>query len=141
MPAGRPSSYNADTVSALCERIAAGESVKSICRDKAMPSEYTVYKWLNDFPEFAKQYAHARERQADFYADDIIRIADECEDPQKARVQIDARKWKASKMAPKKYGDRQEVELSGSVEVALTPEARAAEIARLMAKLKPDADA
>lgn len=134
MPAGRPSSYTPEKGAEICERIAAGDSVKSICREDDMPNECTVYKWVNDVPEFAKQYAHARERQADFYADDIIRIADECEDPQKARVQIDARKWKASKMAPKKYGDKLDVEHSGSIEV-ISPEMRKARIAVLTAKL------
>ena len=47
---------------------------------------------------------------ADHYADEIIEIADKTTDPQKARVQIDSRKWIASKLKPKKYGDRQTVE-------------------------------
>ena len=48
----------------------------------------------------------AREKQADFYADEIITIADTEPDAAIARVRIDARKWTASKLRPKVYGDR-----------------------------------
>jgi hypothetical protein len=36
-------------------------------------------------------------------------------DAQQARVELDARKWFASKFLPKRYGDKAEVEHSGSV--------------------------
>lgn len=70
-----------------------------------MPALSTLFLWLRDRPEFSDQYARAREEQADFHVDEMIEIADTTDDPQKARLQIDARKWKASKLAPKKYGD------------------------------------
>jgi hypothetical protein len=70
-------------------------------------------------------YARAREDQADTNADEILQIADE-KPPQftddKGRVyldqtfiqwqknRIDARKWTASKLKPRKYGDRMAVE-------------------------------
>ena len=57
------------------------------------------------------QYARARDQQAATYADDIVNIADTEQDPNKARVRIDARKWHASKLAPKKYGEK--LELAG----------------------------
>jgi hypothetical protein len=70
-----------------------------------MPGFATVKRWLSENADFQAQYARAREEQADFYADEIIQIADTCTDTNKARLQIDARKWKASKLAPKKYGN------------------------------------
>ena len=43
---------------------------------------------------------HAREEQADFYADEIVTIADTEPDAAIARVRIDARKWTAKQAAP-----------------------------------------
>lgn len=78
-----------------------------------MPHIDTVRGWLGARDGFSAQYARAREEQADGFADEIIEIADTTDDPQKAKLQIDARKWKASKLAPKKYGDKQQLEHSG----------------------------
>lgn len=70
---------------------------------------------------FSKQYARAREEQADSFADEIIDIADsvapEAGEVAKAKLQIDARKWKASKMAPKKYGDKVEQQITGNLAI------------------------
>ena len=90
----------------ICERIAAGESLQSICNDREMPGSSTVYRWLNENADFREQYVDARARQADCYADQIVMLADTAEDHNKARLQIDARKWVASKLLPKKYGER-----------------------------------
>lgn len=106
---GRPSSYNAKTASDICKRIANGDSLKSICDEKKYPTTDTIRKWLHDFPEFLANYARAREQQADYYADEMIELADEAKDVNKARLQIDVRKWKASKLQPKKYGDKLDI--------------------------------
>lgn len=72
-----------------------------------MPCVKTVYLWLGAHPEFLQQYTRAREDQADTHADEIIDISDNYdEDPNSRRVRIDARKWVASKLKPKKYGER-----------------------------------
>ena len=79
--------------------------------------------WLDGrHPEFSQQYAHAREAQADKLAEEILLIADDgsndtytdgdgncrtdAEAIQRSKLRVDARKWLASKMAPKKYGDK-----------------------------------
>jgi hypothetical protein len=91
-----------------------------------MPAQQTVYVWLNRDKAFQDQYARAREEQADTHADEIIAIADE--DPEVNHIRdkdgnvvdikidsgyvayqkqrIEARKWTAAKLRPKKYGDR-----------------------------------
>ena len=108
---GRPSSYNEETAEALCEAIAQGHALYKLCEDREnWPAEKTVYQWLERHPAFAQSYARARERQQDRAADEMIEIAATEPDPQRARVMIDARKWRASKLAPKRYGDRIEVE-------------------------------
>jgi hypothetical protein len=97
----------------VLEQIANGKSLRAICEPEGMPAPSTIVSWLQEDKALAEQYAHARERQADFYADEIIEIADAASDPAKARLQVDARKWKASKLAPKRYGDRVLNEHSG----------------------------
>lgn len=133
MAGGRPSDFTPEIANEICERIAKGESLRSICgseRDDFLPSERTVYRWLESEEEFGapfrQQYAHAREAQADFYVGEIVEIADQPNkrllpdgttvenDPTRDRLRVDARKWVASKLAPKKYGDK--VALTGGGE-------------------------
>ena len=95
--------------------------MRNVCSQDGMPSAFTVCKWLSENEEFSKQYARAREEQADSFADEIIDIADsvapEAGEVAKAKLQIDARKWKASKMAPKKYGDKVEQQITGNLAI------------------------
>lgn len=104
----KPMPYAEKIGSAICERLMDGESLKRICEDAKMPSRVTVFKWIRESEEFANNYARAREEQAESYADEITQIADcaKPEDAAVARLQIDARKWVASKLKPKRYGDK-----------------------------------
>lgn len=106
MPAGRPTNYNDELAAEICGRIARGESVRSITRDEQMPGLSTIYLWLNKHPKFVEQYTRAKEDSADALADDILHIADNDGDVQRDRLRVDARKWIASKLKPKKYGER-----------------------------------
>lgn len=107
-PTGRPSSYTQEVADYLCEQIALGRSLRSIClNDDGMPHMSTVFKWLGDVPAFSENYVRAREAQADALVDDMVDIADDKSlDPQDRRVRIDTRKWLAGKMRPKKYSDK-----------------------------------
>ena len=62
------------------------------------------------------RYASARAMQADRLAEEILSIADKAtpESVNKARLQFDARRWLAGKLAPKVYGDRQTVDINHS---------------------------
>ena len=129
----RYSSFTQDLADKVCARLSEGESLRAICKDDDMPSAVTVHKWVLDLPTFAKQYARARSIQADVLAEQCMDIADESpalifKDVQGAevisidsaavnhqRLRIDARKWFASKVAPKKYGDKLDVEHTGDV--------------------------
>lgn len=123
------SSYTPEVALEICERISAGEPLVSICRDQSMPSYTTVMGWLNrNVDDFAANYVHAREAQADADADAITDIgaralSGEIE-PQAARVAIEAYKWSASRRAPKKYGDKQTTELTGPNGGAIQTESR-----------------
>src|SRR6476659_1606194 len=61
----------------ILQRIRDGESLRSICRDKAMPARSTVHLWLANIEGFSDQYARACEIRADVYADQILEIADD----------------------------------------------------------------
>lgn len=117
----RPSSFTQGVADTICQRITEGESLRRICLDDGMPAASTVFKWLTDRKEFSEQYARAREAQADHLAEEILQIADDGENDTyqtenglavnhdviaRSRLRVDARKWLASKMAPKKYGDK-----------------------------------
>lgn len=118
MPGGRPSTFTDEIAAEICQRLAEGESLISICNDAHMPTKSGVMKWLWDgkHGEFVDQYARAREQQAEILADSILTESDKAQDNETAaaaRVRVDARKWIASKLLPKKYGDRQALEVSG----------------------------
>jgi hypothetical protein len=129
--AGRPSLYTEPLAARICRRLAEGESLRAICADKAMPAISTVMGWLFDgnHDGFSEQYARAREAQAEVRADEIVDIADDTsgdfaadkdgklaansEHIQRSRLRVDARKWIAAKLLPKRYGDK--IDLSGTV--------------------------
>jgi hypothetical protein len=133
MRTGRPSSYTDEIADAICEEIIEGGALYRICEREGYPSENTVYRWIEERPDFREKYMRARELQQDREADKIVVIADETDDPNKARLQIDARKWRASKLAPKKYGDRLDLNHSGSIE-RLSDEQLDAKLAELLGK-------
>jgi len=121
---GRPTKYTEDLAVEICTRIAEGQSLTKICKDEHMPTVATVYRWLFKDKDFCDKYARAREDQADTYSDEIVDIGEEVPmmvitdedgkvtkrvDPagiQRNRLRVDARKWVASKLKPKKYGER-----------------------------------
>lgn len=140
---GRPSAFSATIADEICRRIAGGESLRAICEDDTMPSTSSVCRWLADDAnvEFREQYARAREAQADAIVDEMLDIADDAtndymerktedeqspgyvlngEHVQRSKLRIDARKWVASKLAPKKYGDKLDVEHAGSISLNVT---------------------
>ena len=92
----------------ILDRIASGQSLVQAAKANSM-SWSTFFDWIKEEEGLADKYARARELQAEYYADEIVRISDETEDPQKARLQVDARKWVASKLLPRKYGERIDV--------------------------------
>lgn len=119
----------------ICDRMADGESLRKICLSDDMPSKGTVMRWLaeDDGGKLRDQYARARDMQADALFDECLDIADDgvndwVEDQdggekyngdhvQRARLRIDTRKWMAGKLRPKKYGDKLDVDLNGSLKV------------------------
>jgi hypothetical protein len=115
LTAKAPVRYSEAVCDLICTQIAQGISLNKICKQPDMPSIVAVYKWLDAYPEFVKKYARAKDDSADTIADQILDISDDdALDPNDKRVRIDARKWIASKLKPKKYGDKLELGSDGS---------------------------
>lgn len=110
MATGRPTKYTDELAAEICERIMNGESLRSIVQDDHMPNRSSVHKWLAEIKDFSDQYVKAKDNQADTLADEIMYIADNADDVQKARLQVDTRKWIASKLKPKKYGEKLDID-------------------------------
>jgi len=108
--------FNQDIADEILNRLADGQSLRKICLDENMPDGSVIRKWLSRNPDFARQYAYARDEQADTLFDETLAIADNLpveatnEMIRKAQLQIDTRKWLAGKLRPKKYGEANKLE-------------------------------
>lgn len=140
---GRPSDFTQEMADAICERIADGESLRTICDDERMPNKATVFRWLADPTRalFRDQYASAREAQADSLVDDMLPIADDGrndwmekqnadgqnigwqengEAMRRSQLRLETRKWIAARMQPKKYGEKLDLNHGGKIEMTPT---------------------
>lgn len=109
----------------ICEQLADGKSLREICRQYGMPACSTVFVELSRDQAFAEQYARAKQAGIEAMADDLLAIANTpvlgmirttkgdgsieekvADMIEHRRLQVDARKWLLSKLAPKKYGDK-----------------------------------
>ena len=106
--AGRRSAYSLELAAEFCRRLAEGRPMYRICQDDDMPSMTAFYLWLNKHPEFVAMYANAREIQAERLCDEVQEIADAATPETLAvdKTRIGARQWRATNMAPRKYGTR-----------------------------------
>lgn len=127
---GRPTDFTKDIADQICERLSEGDSLRTICGEEWSPGKSTVFRWLAENKEFRDQYARAREQQAELYAAELVDIADEnpkdAAGVQRNRLRVDTRKWVASKLLPKKYGDNASLALTGAeggpIQAAITVE-------------------
>ncbi len=115
---GRPSTFNAQIAEDICARVIQSDyGLEQICEAEDMPSARTVYRWLNEagkpFETFRQNYARAKELQGQVHADKATREALTATDAGLGRLRWDARRWQASKLAPKQYGERTQMEHSG----------------------------
>jgi hypothetical protein len=123
---GRPTLYSQQLADEICDWIASGKSLRSFCAQDGKPTMQCVMAWLfkDKHPGFIDQYARAREAQAEVHADEINDIADDAmndvivtedgivknhELVQRSKLRIDARMWIASRLLPKKYGNKVEI--------------------------------
>lgn len=139
---GRPSLYSREKSDLICKLISSGQPLTRICTLEKMPCMSTVMNWLwQESPyreDFLERYARAREQQAEILADQIISIADDDSEDiiyiegndasgmtaipkanrefiQRSNLRVEARKWVAAKLLPKKYGDKKEVKVDATI--------------------------
>ncbi len=106
--------------SEVCNLIAQGQSLRKICKAARFPSQQTIDEWIlgDKGGLMSVEFARAREMAAENRAQEIIDIADDEKlSAESRRVMIDARKWIASRLLPRVYGDKQQVEHSGDVQI------------------------
>lgn len=126
---GRPSSYNPEIGSKICRLIATNSmGIKKLCAlHDDLPDQETIYGWVIQHPEFAKQYKEARELQQDVCVEEMRVIAEDDSNDMiqtekgwvgnptaiaRAKLKIDTLKWHASKLAPRVYGDKVQQEVT-----------------------------
>ena len=133
--------YNATIARKICEQLMLKKSMREISEDPRMPSLRTVVRWLADpkLADFREMYYYARRVQAELRVDEIFEIADDSandwkpvhnkdgdlvdwkpdnEAIQRSRVRIDTRKWFAAKLVPRIYGERTEIDLDVTGDLA-----------------------
>jgi len=131
MAKGAPTKYNQEIADKICERIStSSRGLRSICKELGISTQ-TVLNWLNneEYKDFFVHYARAKQMQADLLVEEILEISDDSTNDteytefgekenkewvNRSKLRVDSRKWIASKLAPKKYGDK--LELSGDSE-------------------------
>jgi hypothetical protein len=119
----RPTIYNQALADLICERVATHDmGLQQLCDTyDDLPCKYTILSWRHKYDSFSSQYARAKERQVNLLAEQILEIADDAKNDYtidengkkvidhelaaRSRLRIDSRKWLASKLAPKLYGD------------------------------------
>lgn len=133
---GRPPyPYTDELADTICEAVStSSKGLHLLCKERSdFPCITVVKDWLlsNKYPYFTAKYAHAREQQQDFFAEEILAIADDgskdlitiqtkngdiqIEDKEvtnRSKLRVDTRKWLMMKLAPKKYGDKQEIDIT-----------------------------
>jgi hypothetical protein len=122
---GRPKEYPDDSPvwQYMIDRISNGRSLSSVLREDDMPVWSTVQVKIEQDEKFKAKYDKAIQDRADRLADEIMDLADQTmpewlEGPgasawvQQKRLQVDARKWVASKLKPRTYGDRLDVSVT-----------------------------
>lgn len=120
--AGRPSSYNIHIANKICEIIQNGGTLSKIAQLPDMPEKPTIYNWLKKYDEFFTLYQRAREIRADGRVEGIANVIDDMRkgiiDHNMARIELNAIQWQASKENPRDYGDKQQIDHSGTITLA-----------------------
>jgi hypothetical protein len=107
-------------VEAICERLAGGEALATICLSDSLPSIRTWLRWCDEDEAIAAAYSRALQARAEWYSaehDRIAKTAVDRETAAAARVRLQALEWQMQRAAPKRYGDRLDVAVDASLDL------------------------
>jgi hypothetical protein len=115
--------FSEETVELIIDKMCEGQTLAAVCRENGI-TRRTVYKWLQQHPSFANQYAIAQQMLADHLFDEILEICDGLKpDPNAdnksnwrvvdaARLKIESRKYLCSRLHPLRYHEQQGIALN-----------------------------
>lgn len=114
-PPIRPNPLDPGILERICEGLIEGNSIVKVCEPADMPHFTMVYRTMAKDPVFANEIARAREAQQEAIIDSTVDLADRAtiEDWQVVKLRIWARQWRAGKLAPKKYSEKVQTEITG----------------------------
>jgi hypothetical protein len=133
-PVGRPSLYTPELAAEICEAISVSDKgLYHICAaNPKFPSEETFRLWIVRDPELFGRYMRVKELQQLWMAERAQRIADDGANDtyidddgkvkvdtdviQRSRLRVDTIKWQASKLAPKMFGEKVDVNHGGQAD-------------------------
>ena len=126
--AQRPTKKTPEVIERLLEGIADGQTLRALCREEGMPNWRTVYDWIDADAELAARFERAREIGFDAIAEDILTNVDNVvaigEHIQRSKLQVETRLKLLAKWHPKKYGDKQDVNIGNKEGETLKVEAK-----------------
>lgn len=130
----RPTIFTQNLADNICQELALGKSLRTVCKPEGMPALSTIFNWFRTQPTFLEQYARAKQESADAMADEILDISDNAtndwmednydkgktpgyalngENIQRSKLRVDTRKFLMAKMKPKVYGDKIDMTTNG----------------------------
>ena len=122
---GRPKgsfTYTQEIGDAICALVAQGDSRRKAAEQVGVPVS-TIHEWETNIQSFSDQYAYATGQRAEHYFEWIIKRSNTIKDKDDAfvaRVQIDAIKWACSKLLPRKYADKIDVNVEVTAKRVVT---------------------
>lgn len=97
--------YPPSTVDRICELLEDGASLSEICREEGMPNRATVWRWGKADDEIGQRIRDAWEIGYIVEGERKYREVQECEDPKRARVLLQAAMWHLGRRS-KAYADK-----------------------------------
>lgn len=149
--------YDAELAAKVLDLLAQSGSLRRVCRELGV-SRNSIIPWVVDNTEgFGDAYARAKEHGIDTLVEETLDIADDgsndymaakdgvqldTEHIQRSKIRVETRRWLAERMAPRRYGLKQGVDVTssdGTLQMDDTARsARVAQLVALAAKRKED---
>jgi hypothetical protein len=117
---GRPTLYSKELADKICKLISTNHrGLTTLIRVHNLPDAQTIYNWLNTYADFFDNYMRAKQEQAHVLADELLELTNKIPTYNdkdgneridagmlgRAKLQAEALRWSAARLAPKWYGD------------------------------------